>query len=136
MNGYLLDTNVLSELMRKRPAPQVMERMRAAPSHMLMTSSVCVMELRHGSARREDGGALWQRVAETVLPRLRVLPFGAREAVRAGDLLATLAARGKPVGIEDVQIAATALERGLVAVTRNRRHFERVEGLEVESWWD
>lgn len=136
MNGYLLDTNALSEVLKKRPAESVISRMRSVPSEQLMTSSICVMELRYGAARRPDGGALWQRIAEAILPRVRVLPLGGMEATRAGDFLVELERRGEPIGLEDIQIAATAVERGLVLVTRNLRHFERIAGLTVESWWE
>lgn len=136
MNGYLLDTNVLSELIRKSPAPQLLERMRSVPAYLLATSAICVMELRHGATRRGDGGVLWNRIVKEILPRVRIVPFGSLEAIRAGDLLAELGRLGKPLELEDVQIAATAFEREMVAVTQNRRHFDRFSGLVVESWWE
>ena len=63
-------------------------------------------------------------------------PFGVDEAKRAGDLLAALESRGEGIGIEDVLIAATALVHGLVVVTRNVKHFDRIEELPVERWWE
>jgi tRNA(fMet)-specific endonuclease VapC len=47
-----------------------------------------------------------------------------------------LATRGSPIGLEDVLIGATALQHDAVVATRNRRHFERIAGLRVESWFD
>lgn len=136
MSGYLLDTNVLSELVRKRPSERVLERMKNAPPEYLATSSICVMELRFGTARHPQGQALWERISQEVLPRVRILPLTAAEAEKAGDLIAFLEARGNPIGLEDVLIGATALVNRLTTVTRNVRHFDRIEGLEVESWWD
>jgi tRNA(fMet)-specific endonuclease VapC len=52
------------------------------------------------------------------------------------DLLSALVSRSRPIGLEDVLIGATALVHGLVVATRNVRHFERIEGLFVESWWE
>lgn len=135
MSGYLLDTNVLSELIRKRPEPVLVDRLQAVEVGELATSAVCVTELRYGAARRPDGEGLWQRIATEVLSRVEVLPLAFAEAVRGGRLLADLAARGEPIGIEDVLIAATALEHDLTVVTRNLRHFTRIEGLKAESWW-
>ena len=135
MTGYLLDTNVLSEVLRKRPDTRLLERLRSASALDLATSVVCVAELRYGAARHPSGPRLWQRIVREVLPRVRVLPLREGEAARAGDLLARLEAKGEPIGIEDVLIAATALEGGLTVATRNLRHFSRVEGLAVESWW-
>jgi predicted nucleic acid-binding protein len=135
VSGYLLDTNVLSEVIKRRPDPGVLNRLRAVPARDLSTSSVCVAELRYGTVRHPSGARLWERIASEVLPRIRVLAVGEVEAIRAGDLLAILESRGLPVGIEDVLIGATALVGKLTVVTRNVRHFERMPGLGVESWW-
>ena len=136
MIGYLLDTNVLSELIRKRPYPGVTERLRSLPQDQLVTSSVCVTELRYGAARHPQGDALWKRISEEVLAHIRILPLGSREAERAGELLADLERRGEVIGIEDVLIGATALENDFAVATRNIRHFSRLSGLVVESWWE
>jgi tRNA(fMet)-specific endonuclease VapC len=133
--AYLLDTNVISELFKRRPAPAVVERIRSAPARDLFTSVVCVSELRYGAARHPRGEALWRRVTAEILGRLQILPIGWDEAVRAGDLLAVLERRGLPIGIEDLLISATALEHGMTVVTRNLKHFTRIEGLSVECWW-
>jgi tRNA(fMet)-specific endonuclease VapC len=135
LSGYLLDTNVLSEVIKKRPEPSVVDRLREIHPGSIFTSAVCVTELRYGTRRRPGAEALWERIAGEVLSRVRVLPFGGEEAVRAGDLLAELEAAGQPIGVEDVQIGATALVGSLTVATRNVRHFRRLPGLLVESWW-
>jgi tRNA(fMet)-specific endonuclease VapC len=135
VRNYLLDTNVLSELLKKRPEPLVLEKLRATPPRSLATSAVCVTELRYGAARHPQGTRLWDRIAREVLARIRILPFGEAEAIRAGDLLGALESSGTPIGIEDVLIGATALQENLTVVTRNSRHFRRIPGLAVESWW-
>jgi tRNA(fMet)-specific endonuclease VapC len=135
LSGYLLDTNVVSEVIKKRPEPNVLARLRQVAPGSLFTSVVCVTELRYGARRRPGADLLWERIAREVLSRVRVLPFGEREALRAGDLLADLEAAGRPIGIEDVLIGATALTGSLTVATRNVRHFRRLPGLAVESWW-
>jgi tRNA(fMet)-specific endonuclease VapC len=132
---YLLDTNVLSEPMRKRPDARVMRRLRVAPASALHTSVVCVMELRYGAVRRASR-KLWPKIEEQILARVAILPLGEPEAIAAGDLLARLERDGEPIGADDLWIAATALVGGLRLVTRNVRHFARIDGLHVESWWD
>jgi tRNA(fMet)-specific endonuclease VapC len=131
---YLLDTNVLSEFARRRPNPNVVARARAIAATRLMTSSICVMELRHGAMLRPDGPTFWARLVEEVVSRVRVVPFDATAAERAGDILAALERLGQPIGIEDAQIAATAMASGLVVVTASARHFCRVPGLAHEDW--
>lgn len=132
---YLLDTNVLSEVIKKRPSQRVLARLAAVPSANLYTSVVCLMEMRFGAARRADGGRLWNRIREEVLPRIQVLSIGEEEAIRCGEILALLEARGQPIGVEDVLIAATALEHGLRVPTRNTSHMDRIDGVAVENWW-
>ena len=76
MSGYLLDTNVLSEVIKKRPEPSVLARLREVAPGSVFTSVVCVTELRCGARRRPGAEVLWERIAREVLSRVRVLPFG------------------------------------------------------------
>lgn len=136
--SYLLDTNVLSEILRKRPAPEVLARFRATAPTDLKTSVVCTFELRYGAALHARGGkktGLWRRISREILSLFTILPLDEAEACRAGEILADLKRRGELIGLEDVLIGATALENGLTVVTRNLRHFDRISGLSVESWW-
>lgn len=135
MSGYLLDTNVLSELVRKRPDAAVASRVVALRSQEAATSAICVMELRFGAARHPAGRQLWGRVAQGILAHLLVLPVDETVAREAGDVLASLEAAGTPIGTEDVLIGATARVHGLTVVTRNVRHLGRIPGIRVESWW-
>ena len=136
MAGYLLDTNVLSEIIRKRPEATVLAHLRDAPQDALFTSSVSVMELRLGAVRTHGGSILWQRIRREVLARVKILPLDEETAERAGEILADLASRGSPIGIEDVTIGATALVAHLAVVTRNVEHLSRIRGLVVENWWE
>ena len=132
---YLLDTNVLSEVIRKEPNRSLMQRLGEVLPRDVVTSAVCVAELRHGAARVAHGARLWERIASEVLSRVDILPLGETEALRAGDLLAMLEAQGEPIGIEDAWIAATAIEHRLIVVTRNLKQFRRIPDLASESWW-
>ncbi len=92
------------------------------------------MELRHGAARSESPGPLWNRIEREILDRITILDIGRDEAIVAGDVLAHLRSIGRPVDVEDVLIGATALSRNLTVVTNNVRHFRRIPGLTVEDW--
>lgn len=135
MAAYLLDTNVLSELLKKRPESSVVRSLNIIAAEDLFTSSICVMELRRGSRRHPDAERLWERIDRELLARVQILAFGEREAVLAGDISAELAADGTPIGTEDALIAATAMAHGLVIATRNVAHFSRVRTLRVINWW-
>ena len=70
-----------------------------------------------------------------ILPYVRVVEFDESGALEAGRLQAFLKRAGKPIGGEDIQIAATAITRQLILVTRNTRHFQNVPGLRLEDWF-
>ena len=131
---YLLDTNILSELVKKRPNPCLLERLRSKPPESLFTSCICVMELRFGSMAREEAEVFWDRITSEILSRVGILPFDFPEAVAAGEILASLKKTGQLLGMEDVLIASTALNHHCVMVTGNVRHFSRVETLNIENW--
>ncbi len=131
---YLLDTNILSELLKKKPHPGFLERLRSEPSEMLYTSSVCVTELRHGSALMDDFDMFWKRIAENIISRITILEFGENEAYTAGDILAQLQKKGQMIGVEDIYIAATAISHNFTLVTENTMHYERIDNLKIENW--
>jgi predicted nucleic acid-binding protein len=136
MSGYLLDTNVLSEVLRVRPTERVIQRLREVSEDQLFSSEICVMELRHGLARQPRRKPLWDRIESEVFTRVNVLAFDRRAALRAGEILADLELKSSPVGIEDVMIGTTALACGLTVVTRNVRHLSRIAGLNIVNWWE
>lgn len=132
--AYLLDTNILSQLLRKHPDVRVVDRLQSEASERLFTSCICVMELRHGAVRLNDPGGLWSRIEREILNGIEILPLGMKEALLAGDLLAYLHASGKTIDVEDVLIGATALRNNLTMVTNNVKHFARIPHLQVEDW--
>lgn len=134
---YLLDTNVLSELLRPRPAPTVVQRLQGLRAKQLFASEMSRFELRYGARLHPDGHRLWQRIEGELLPLVQWLPIDEAVALRAADQAARDRLAGRPNGgVADPLIAATAQVHGCVMVTRNLRHFEGVEGLIVENWFD
>jgi len=133
--AYLLDTNVLSEILRRRPSQSVLERLDQVPVADLFSSSISVMELKFGAARHPRGESLWERIESELLTRVVIIGIGTAEAVRAGEVLSELESAGTPIGVEDVLIGSTALVHDLTVVTRNVKHFQRISHLDVESWW-
>ena len=140
---YLLDTDTLSNLLRRAPSTALITRLASVPPEQQFTSSITLGELVYGAHRLKDrAGALLQRLDETLLPNLPVLPFDAAAARRYGEVRAELERRGTrsagsgqaPTGDADLRIASIALDRDLAVVTGNVRHFERVPGLAVENW--
>lgn len=134
---YLLDTDILSNLLRRAPSTALVTKLASIPPEQQFTSSITLGELVYGAYRlQERGGALLQRLDETLLPNLSILPFDASAARRYGEVRAELERRGTPMGDADLRIASIALTRDLTVVTANVRHFQKVPGLAVENWLD
>ena len=131
---YLLDTNILSELIKKHPSPSVLSQLRSKPAHTLFTSCICVMELRFGSVLRKDAEIFWEKVTQEIISRVNIVSITENEAILAGNILAELRKQGEIIGLEDVLIAASALANQYIVVTANIRHFARIKGLKVENW--
>ena len=132
---YLLDTDILSNLLRRSPSPALITKLAKVPPEQQVTSSITLGELVYGAYRLEDrAGVLLQRLDETLMPNLPVIPFDASAARRYGETRAELERRGTPIGDADLRIASIALDRDLTVVTGNVRHFEKVPGLPVENW--
>jgi tRNA(fMet)-specific endonuclease VapC len=130
MKRYLLDTNIVSHLLRGHP--EVSTRVQATPMAALCISAVTEGELLFGLAKRPTAGQLRQAVLE-MLKRLEVLPWGRAAAAQYGSTRAALVAKGKVLAPLDLMIAAHAQSVQAVLVS-NDQAFGMVDGLEVEDW--
>jgi tRNA(fMet)-specific endonuclease VapC len=132
---YLLDTDTVSNLLRRAPSLILVRRLAATSIDDQATSSITFGELYYGARRLTDRGeALLARIYATLPPNLAVLSFDFKAAEHYGAIRADLERAGTPIGDADVRIAAIALANNLIVVTGNVRHFERVAGLVVENW--
>ncbi len=128
---YLLDTNILSNLVR-RPQGTVAARIATAGEETVCTSIVVAGELRFGAA--ESGSKKLVGRVDLILSALEVLPLEAPADRHYGDLRHHLARQGTLIGPNDLLIAAHALSENLTVVTANAGEFSRVPGLKVENW--
>lgn len=136
----VLDTNVISEPMRRVPDDAVVGWLNGQKDTALFTTSVTVMELRFGVARLPEGkrkADLWE-VLDFTLSRLigpRILPFDTAAAIEAAQIAALAEADGAPIGPADGQIAAIARTHGFAVATRDTAPFQRA-GLTVINPWE
>lgn len=132
---YLLDTDVLSNLMKRSPSSALIAKVARVSPEQQFTSSITLGELIYGAHRlKERTSALMEKIEDALLPNLRVLSFDIAAARRYGELRAELERLGTPIGDADVRIAAIALSHNLKVVTGNERHFLRIPELEIENW--
>jgi len=135
----LLDTNVLSELMRAKPDPAVVAWIDAQPTQDLLICSITVAEILYGIARMPEGKRrqALQDVAITMFEEDfagRILPFDADAAVHYAELAAESETKGKIADMADGQIAAIAKLHGVPVATRNIRHFEGFGVALINPW--
>lgn len=133
---YLLDTNILSEIVRPAPDGKAMTRLFAQRQSDLFASEITRYELRFGTCLRQDAASFWARLQRDVLPVVTWLDLNREISERGGEISADLRRRGREAGALDPLLAATAVVHGLTLVTRNVKHFENIPGLRVENWFD
>ena len=131
MLRYLLDTNIVIYVLKRRPV-EVLSTFNANASRMSI-SSITLAELMHGA---EKSSRVSENLAavEDFCSRLEVLPYGPKAAQHYGAIRAALEKLGQPIGVNDMHIAAHARSEGLVLVTNNIGEFARVPALEAENW--
>jgi predicted nucleic acid-binding protein len=136
----LIDTNVISELWKAEPNPDVLAWMDAQAVETLYLSAVTVAELRFGVAVMPEGqrrSIYQERLEKEVLPAFtgRVLPFDLAASRAYADLMAGARLTGKAIGKADGYIAATASACGLMVATRDISPFEAA-GLKWVNPWE
>lgn len=128
---FMLDTNVLSDLIREPEGP-IADQIAQVGESAVCCSIIVAAELRYGAARRK-AKQLTARV-DAALSAIDILPLGEPVGRVYGALRAKLATRGTPVGPNDLLIAAHALSENLTLVTDNHRKFARIDGLALANW--
>lgn len=128
---FLLDTNIVSDLVR-RPQGRVAQRIHDLGEAQVCTSIIVAAELRYGATKR--GSPRLSAQLEAVLDALDVVPFEAPADTAYGKLRARLEQVGRPIGGNDLLIAAQAVVLGYAVVTDNEREFARIDGLPCENW--
>ncbi len=135
----ILDTNVLSALMRTAPEPQVVRWLDRQPAESIWITSITLFETRLGLALLPRGRR--RQALESAFDRLlvedlenRVLDFDSAAAVEAAALAAARQRAGRPVDMRDTQIAGIALARRAALATRNTRHFKDLSITVLDPW--
>ena len=128
---YMLDTNAVSHMIR-RPGSDLARRVAALEEGDFAISVIVAAELRYGVERR--GSVRLTRQLEAVLAAIDVLPLEEPAARHYGAIRSALEGIGRPIGRNDLLIAAHARALGATLVTNNVGEFQRVPDLAVEDW--
>jgi tRNA(fMet)-specific endonuclease VapC len=131
LTRYMLDTNIISDLIRN-PQGKAAKRIAKVGEDNICTSIIVAAELRYGCAK--SGSKRLLQAVEDLLGEIDVLPFEVPADAEYGGIRSELEAAGKPIGSNDLLIAAHAYATGATIVTANVNEFKRIRGLNVENW--
>ncbi len=134
----ILDTNILSALMRQTPDRNVIDWLDRQPRTSVWTTSVTILEIRFGLQALPAGKrrSLLIQAFEAALDKIgdRVASFDADAARQAGDLMASRQKKGRPIDLRDAMIAGIVLARHATLATRNTAHFEGIAAPLANPW--
>jgi tRNA(fMet)-specific endonuclease VapC len=128
---YVLDTNILSDLVRN-PNGQVAQNIRRVGESNVCTSVIAAAELRYGAEKKQSPKLTSQVTA--ILDAIEIVPLEVPADAVYGKVRAQSEKTGKVVGGNDLLIASQALALGYTVVTDNVREFKLVKGLRCENW--
>lgn len=131
MTRYMLDTNIISDLV-KNPQGKAAKRIAKVGEDNICTSIIVAAELRYGCAK--SGSKRLLKAVEDLLSEIPVLPFDIPADAEYGGIRSELEAAGRPIGSNDLLIAAHAYATGATIVTANVDEFKRIRGLSVVNW--
>lgn len=137
----VLDTNVISALMRKEPEKPVVKWLDAQPAASIWITAITVMEIRFGlqtmpKGRRQDALI---RAFELMLKSMiegRIASFDTEAGVQAAELMAQRKRKGRPAEVRDTMIAGVVLANRAALATRNTQHFEDLPVTVINPWED
>ena len=128
---YSLDTNIVADLVRN-PQGRIAAHIRKVGEAQVGASVIVAAELRYGAAKK--GSPRLSAQVEAVLGALTILPLQPPADAAYGRVRLQLEREGRPIGGNDLLIAAQAVALGLIVVTDNQAEFARVKGLKSENW--
>ena len=131
MTRYMPDKNFISELIRN-PQGRAAKRIAKVGEDNICTSIIVAAELRYGCAK--SGSKRLLKAVQDLLSEIDVLPFDVPADADYGGIRSELEAAGKPIGSNDLLIAAHAYATGATVVTANTDELKRIRGLNVENW--
>lgn len=128
----LLDTDILSAIMRRHPLAIAHSRSYLIAHHRFTFSIITRYEITRGLLAKNATSQL--AAFDRLCDASEILPLTEAAALRAAEIYADLYRRGQLIGDADILIAASALTQGLEVITNNESHFGRISGLQIRNW--
>ncbi len=132
---FLFDTDVITNVLKKRPSRLLLQRLALTPRIQQHISTVTVTEIVYGAMKSTRPAYHLENLEKILLPSVDVVGFDAKAAYVCGRIRAELERKGQPLDLADLQIAATAIAENFTLITGNTKHFSRIEALRAENWF-
>lgn len=130
---YLLDTDILSNLLKKSPAARLIRLLAKIPIEYQFTSAITLGEMAYGAYRLPHGKELLNRILNSINP-FQVLAFDYQSGLIYGKIRGSLEKKGVSLSEADLRIGSIALAHQMTVVTGNTKHFKKIPNLVVENW--
>lgn len=131
---YLFDTDILTNIVKPRPSPNLLARLQTIPQEHQFVSTITISEIVYGAMKSQRPDYHLKMLEEILLPAVNIIGFDAKAAYSCGRLRAELEKSGTPLALADLEIAGIAIANDFTLVTHNLRHFGRIERLKCETW--
>ena len=131
---FLFDTDVLSNIIKRKPSDVLINKLQTVPKESQYTSSINIGEIYYGAYKSNRKDQILKAFEESVFPNINVLFFDEESGKLFGRLKAQLEKRGISCSEPDLRIASVALQHNLKLVTGNIKHFENIPGIRIENW--
>ena len=133
---YIFDTDTLSNTLKSRPSPKLVEKLSSLSPEFQYTTSINSAEIYYGAHRSPNRDIILKAFEESVFPNVTILPFDEKSAQVYWKLKAKLEKKGIVKSEQDLRIASIALQHGFILVSGNVRHFQGIPRLKIENWFD
>lgn len=131
---YLFDTDVLSNIIKQKPSPMLVDKLQHLPRAAQFTSSINVGEIYFGAYRSRKKELILKAFKRRVFPNVNILPFDEESGRIFGYIKAETEKNGIGCSEPDLRIAAVAIQHHLILITGNEKHFNQIPGLKIENW--
>ena len=131
---YLFDTDILTNIVKPKPSPQLLTRLETIPQSQQFVSTITIAEIVYGAMKSQRHDYHLKMLEDVLLPAVNIIGFDAKAAYVCGRVWAELEKAGTPLALADMEIASIAIANDFTLITHNLRHFGRIKRLKCESW--
>jgi len=131
---FLFDTDIITNIFKKKPSKRLLERLAAIPKNVQFISTITISEIVYGAVKSDRPDFHLHNLETILLPSVNVVGFDSKAAYICGQLRAGLEKKGTPLDLADLEIASICIAGNFKLITGNSKHFSRISTLQHENW--